>query len=329
MAKGNENSTSPSEAVIPMDAALTRGRSLWGDAFYRLYHDRSAVACFLVILVFAVIAIGGPIKFSHWDQLRDYDHSYEAPSWQYPLGTDVFGRSVLVKTLLGANTSLTVGLMSNIIAIPLGLVLGAIAGYYGGWIDDVIVWFYSTLSAIPGIILLVAIRFAFKDVVWSPDITLFGHTFRFFVMDLDQGLSGMYIALGVMGWIGTCRLVRAETLKLRELDYVLAARAVGSSSPMILLRHIVPNVLHLGIIQFSLGFVGAIFAEVTLSYLGLGVGAGVPSWGTMINEARMNLVVGRYWEIMAAVGSMFLLVLALNIFGDRLRDAFDPRLRMA
>ncbi len=330
MTQQSDNSTAQAQAAAP-EAPVIIGRSLWGDAFYRLRRDRSAVACFLVIMFFAAIAILGPHIYSNWAGQYDYANSYEAPSWQYPLGTDVLGRSVLQKTLLAANTSMTVGLMSNIIAIPLGMILGALAGYFGGWVDDVIVWLYNTLLAVPGIILLVAIKFAFKGVVLFKGLSvpLFGHTYRPLLMDLDQGLSGMYIALGVMGWIGTCRLVRAETMKIRELDYVLAARSVGSNSFMILFRHVLPNVLHLGIIQFSLGFIGAIGAEVTLSYLGLGVGAGVPSWGSMINEARMNLVVGRWWEISAAVGAVFLLVLALNIFGDRLRDAFDPRLRVA
>jgi peptide/nickel transport system permease protein len=203
--------------------------------------------------------------------------------------------------------------MANIIAVPLGMILGALAGYYGKWIDSVIVWVFSTLASIPGIILLISMRYAFKG------ITILG-------LDLT-GIHGLYIVLGVISWIGTCRLVRAETMKIRELDYVLAGQAIGTPGFIILLRHVIPNVLHLGIINFSLGFVGAIKAEVILSYLGLGVAVGTPSWGSMINSARMDLVVGRWWELTAAVGAMFLLVLAMNIFGDRLRDALDPKLR--
>ena len=142
-----------------------------------------------------------------------------------------------------------------------------------------------------------------------------------------SGIHGLYITLGVISWVGTCRLVRAETMKIRELDYVVAARAIGTPGFIILLRHVIPNVLHLGIISFSLGFVGAIKAEVMLSYLGLGVEVGTPSWGTMINAARMDLFMGRWWELTFAVAAMFFLVLALNIFGDRLRDALDPKLR--
>lgn len=257
-------------------------------------------------------ALNEPPSFLHWSTLR-------GQSWTNLMGTDWAGRSVLIKTILGAKVSLAVGLMANIISVPLGMMLGAIAGFYsgrffkGGILDDIIVWVFSTLASIPGIILLIAIKFAFK-----------GKTFL--GLDLD-GIHGLYIALGITSWIGICRLVRAETLKLRELDYVMAARASGRSSLGIMLGHIMPNVFHLGIISFSLGVVGAVQSEVILSYLGLGVAVGTPSWGTMINSARTDLLAGRWWELTAAVTAMFALVLSLNIFGDRLRDALDPRLK--
>jgi len=234
-----------------------------------------------------------------------------------PFGTDSFGRSIFQKTLLGASTSMSVGLMANVISIPIGMILGAIAGYYGKYIDDVIVWLYSTLSAIQGIIRLLAIKFAFDKIV------LFETSF--FEIDFG-GMAGICVALGIMSWIGTCRLVRAETMKLRNLDYIVAAKASGRRGPAILLRHIMPNLLHIGIINFSLGFVGAISSEVFLSFLGIGV-KNRPSWGTMIDSGKMDLVVGRYWQITAATGAMFIIILAWNIFGDRLRDALDPKLR--
>ncbi len=293
------------------------GRSLYSDAVRRLIRDKSAVVCFAVIVVYAVVAILAPLICRNYDTQYDYDNINAPPSARYLLGTDALGRSVMQKTLLGAHVSMTVAFMANIIAIPLGMVLGAVAGYYGKRIDDVIVWFYTTLASIPGLIRLIALKFAFSDKVLFPGTA--------FELNLD-GMAGLYIALGVMSWIGTCRLVRAETMKLRELDYILAARASGRGSFMILLRHILPNVSHIGIIQFSLGFVGAITAEVTLSFLGIGV-PDKPSWGKMIDAARMDLVVGRWWELVAAVTAIFVIILAWNIFGDRLRDALDPRLR--
>ncbi len=311
----------------PPEPAARSGRSLGADAFRRLRRDPGAVACFAVICLYALVAIVAPLVWGDWEGQYDYDNTQAAPSlkhlaspatWTHVLGTDEFGRSVLVKTFLGAHVSMTVGFMSNIIAVPLGMLLGAVAGYFGRWIDDAIVWLYTTLASIPGIISLIALKFAFQGRV------LFEGTWA--AIDLG-GLAGIYIALGLLSWIGTCRLVRAEVMKLRELDYVVAARAVGCGRLAILRRHVLPNILHLGIINFSLGFVGAVTAEVILSYLGLGVGGSTPSWGKMIDAARMDLVVGRWWELGAAVVAMFILVLALNIFGDRLRDALDPRLR--
>ena len=283
--------------------------------------------CLAVIVLYALMAIGASVYdavanlspddgIKSFSEMVDYDNKNQPPSfksWKLVLGTDWAGKSVLIKTILGAKVSMTVGFMANIIAVPLGMVLGAVAGYFGRWIDDVIVWLYTTLGSIPGIILLIALKYAFKGVS---------------VLGLDlTGIHGIYIALGVTGWIGMCRLIRAEVMKIRELDYVLAARAIGTRDAVILFRHVLPNVFHLGIIRFSLGFVGAVAAEVILSYLGIGVAVGTPSWGTMINSARMDLFVGRWWELSAAVGAMFMLVLALNIFGDRLRDALDPKLR--
>ncbi len=293
------------------------GRSLWSDAFRRLARDGAAMLCLAVIVLYAVVAIASPLLWPDWSEDVDFEHTNEAPSLSHPLGTDAFGRDVLVKTMLGANVSMSVGFFANIIAVPLGMILGALAGFYGRWVDDGIVWLFTTLAAIPGLIRLIAIKVAFEGKVLFED--------SFFEMDLG-GIAGIIIALGVMSWIGTCRLVRAETMKLRELDYVMAARASGRRGPGILVRHIVPNVAHIGIINFSLGFVGAIMAEVILSFLGLGV-MNKPSWGKMISEARMDLIVGRWWELAAAVGATFIIVLAWNIFGDRLRDALDPRLR--
>ena len=293
------------------------GRSLWADAARRIWRDHAAMVCLGIIVLYAAIAIAAGTVFPNWAEEVQYDLINRPPSAEYWLGTDEFGRSVYQKTLLGARVSMTVGFVSMIIAVPLGMVLGAIAGYYGGLVDDVIVWLFSTLAAIPGLIRVIAIKFAFQDTV----------LFRGSYCEMNLGgLSGIVLALAITGWIGTCRIVRAETLKIRELDYVLAARASGRRGLSIMLRHIIPNVLHIGIINFSLGFVGCIGAEVALSYLGLGV-IDRPSWGTMINAARMDLVVDRWWQLTAAGGAMFLLVLALNIFGDRLRDALDPRLR--
>jgi peptide/nickel transport system permease protein len=295
------------------------GRGLWSDAARKIRRDKAATACLAVICLYAAVAIISPWALPGWAGSFNYDNVNQPPSANYVLGTDGFGRSVMQETLLAANTSMTVAFMSNVIAVPLGMLLGAIAGYYGGWVDDAIVWLFTTLASIPGIIRLIAIKFAFTGKV------LFAGTW--FAVNLD-GMAGLYLALGVMSWVGTCRLVRAETMKIRQLDYCLAARSIGTGRFAILLRHVMPNVAHVGIINFSLGFQGAVTAEVILSYLGLGV-KDAPSWGRMVDAGKMDLVVGRWWELAAAVGATFIITLAWNIFGDRLRDALDPKLRNA
>jgi len=305
------------DAAETTAAAPRAGRSLWADARRRLVRDKAAVTCFVIICIYVLIAVISPIALADWKDSYNYDNINASPSWRHLLGTDEFGRSVLQKTLLGASTSMTVGFFANIIAVPLGMALGAIAGYYGRRVDELIVWLYTTMASVPGFVLLLALKFAFMGKTAFTGTRL--------QLDLD-GTPGIIIALAVMSWIGTCRLVRAETMKLKELDYVVAARATGRGNLAILFRHIVPNVLHIRIINFSLGFVGAISAEVFLSFLNLGP-PDAPSWGKMINAAKMDLVVGRWWEITAAAVAMFIIVLAWNIFGDRLRDALDPKLR--
>lgn len=300
-----------------MKTATMTGRSLWGNAAAKLRRDPVAVFCLAVIVAYTGIAVISPLVLSHWDASFNYELRNSPPSKRFLLGSDGLGRSVLQKTLLGAHVSMTVGFMANVIAIPLGLLLGAFAGYFGRRIDDLITWFYTTIASIPGIILLIALKFAFAD------RRLFGGTP--FELDLS-GMAGVYLALGLISWVSTCRLIRAETMKIKELDFVLAARAAGRSDIAILLRHVLPNVFHIAIINFSLGFVSAISAEVMLSFLNLGV-QNLPSWGKMINDARMDLVVGRWWELAASVSAMFVIVLAWNIFGDRLRDALDPKLK--
>ncbi|NQU76476.1 MAG: ABC transporter permease, partial [Planctomycetes bacterium] len=201
------------------------GRSLWADARRRLVRDRGALLCLGIIAVYALVAIGAAIydyaaelrpddRIVSFSEMVDYQSKNQPPSlrsWKHVLGTDWAGKSVLIKTILGTKVSMAVGLMANVIAVPLGMLLGAIAGYFGRRIDDAIVWLYTTLASIPGFILLVAMKYAFKGVT---------------VLGLDlTGIHGIYVSLGVISWIGTCRLVRAEVMKVRELDYVLAARA--------------------------------------------------------------------------------------------------------
>jgi ABC-type dipeptide/oligopeptide/nickel transport system permease subunit len=282
---------------------IEKSRSLWLDAWDRLKKDKIAVASLATVIVYSVIAILSGLGIIAADWAQEVGPSYAAPSSEYWLGTDIFGRSVLTKVIHGTQIAMSVGLISSFIAIPIGVVLGALAGYFGGWVDEVIVWFYTTFSSIPGIMLLMSIAFV-----------------------LGKGITTVYIALGLTSWVGLCRLIRGEVMKHKDREYVQAAGALGAGHGRKLFKHILPNVTHIIIIFTSLQFQIAIKSEVILSYLGLGV-SGQPSWGTMIDDAKMELARGVYWQLLGATIAMFFVVLAFNILGDALRDALDPKLK--
>jgi ABC-type dipeptide/oligopeptide/nickel transport system permease subunit len=268
--------------------------SLWLDAWYRLKKDKVAVASLCIVVVYSLIALLSALGLMAGDWANEVGPSYAAPfeNWDYILGTDIFGRSVLTKVIHGTQIAMSVGLISSFIAIPIGVTLGALAGYFGGWVDEVIVWFYTTFSSIPGIMLLMSIAFI----------------------------------LGLTSWVGLCRLIRGEVLKHKNREYVQAAGALGAGHGRKLFKHIIPNVSHIVIIYTSLQFQVAIKSEVILSYIGLGV-SGQPSWGTMIDDAKMELARGVWWQLAGATVAMFVVVLAFNILGDALRDALDPKLK--
>ncbi|MGD9109964.1 MAG: ABC transporter permease [Phycisphaerales bacterium] len=297
----------------------TKGRSLWQDGLRRLKRRKLAIVSFAVILVY--FGLAGFIylaEFLDWQVApirwsEEVDKQYQPPSEKNIFGTDIFGQSVWRKTLYGAKISITVALCASFISIFIGVPLGAVAGYFRGWVDEIIVWIYSTLSSIPYILLILAFAVVLRDK------TLFGYKLT--------GITSVYLAIGLTSWVGLCRLIRGEVIKHKERDYVLAAKSYGCSGRRIIFKHLIPNVFHLVIIDFSLRFVSFIHAEVILSFLGLGE-ATRPSWGAMINDARIELSRGVWWQMAAATIAIFFISLALNIFGDALRDCLDPKLRM-
>ena len=300
------------EATLTSDVSFGKGRSLWSDAWRRLLRRKLVVASLIIIAVFVLVAIGVYAGFIAGEWKEPVGAGYEGPSSEHGFGTDFMGRSVWRKTLYGAKISLTVAFLASLISICIGLPLGAIAGYFRGWVDDLIVWLFSTVNSIPSIVLILAFAYVLRGK------TIFGYELR--------GITVVYLVIGLTSWVGLCRLIRGEVIKHRNRDYVTAARAYGCSRTRIILRHIVPNVIHLVIINFSLRFVSFIHAEVILSFLGLGV-KGEPSWGVMIDDARQELYRGCWWQLAAATLAIGLISLALNIVGDALRDALDPKLR--
>ncbi len=277
--------------------------SLWKDAFKRLIQDKMALASLVVVVIYSLIAVMAATGLIASDWAKEVGASNLPPSAEHWFGTDIFGRDVLAKVLHGTQIAMSVGLFTSLIAIPIGVILGALAGYFGGWVDDFITWLYTTFSSIPNIMLLISIT-----------------------MILGKGLFAVYIALGATSWVTLCRLIRGEVMKHKEREYVQAAGAIGGGHFRKLFLHILPNVTHIVIINTSLQFQFAIKSEVILSYLGLGV-QGEPSWGTMIDDAKLELARGVWWQLVGATAAMFLVVLAFNLLGDALRDSLDPKLK--
>ena len=238
------------------------------------------------------------------------------------LGTDKVGEDVFYQTLKSIRTGLVIGTLTTLIMLPLAIVFGILAGFFRGWLDDGIQYLYTTLNSIPGVLLIAAS-------ILLVQVYMANHPqdFTSLIKRADLRLLFLCMILGVTNWTGLCRLLRAETLKLREMEYVLAARALGVRQHRILLRHILPNVMHIVIISVVLDFSSLVLAEAVLSYINIGVDPTTYSWGNMINGARLEMarepVV--WWSLAAAFMFMFALVLSANLFADTVRDAFDPR----
>ncbi len=237
-------------------------------------------------------------------------------------GTDKVGGDVFFQSLKSIRTGLLIGTLTTFITLPLALALGILAGYFRGWVDDVIQYIYTTLNSIPGVLLIAASMLLMQAYMARHE-----DEFASLALRADFRLLFLCMILGLTSWTGLCRLLRAETLKLREMEYVQAARALGTRQGNILLRHILPNVFHLVLISVALDFSSLVLAEAVLSYVNIGVDPTTESWGNMINSARLEMarepVV--WWSLSAAFVFMFALVLAANLFADAVRDAFDPR----
>ena len=222
-----------------------------------------------------------------------------------PFGADKWGHDVIKKTIKGGQTSIVVGLVAALLAVSLGTLFGAVSGYFGGAIDDLFNWFYSIFTSIPSILMILTVAAVLQQ----------------------KGVMTIVLILGLTGWTGPYRLIRAEYMKHKVREYVMAADAIGASHWRKMFSHILPNVSHVALVQVSILVVGFIKAEVILSFLGFGVPVGVVSWGSMLNEAQNELILGKWWQLTAAALAMALLVTAFSLLTDALRDALDPKLK--
>lgn len=288
---------------VTSGGASRRSESLWRKSFRRLRRNRAAMLGFAVILVLVFVAVFAPAIAPHPPNRQNPLASLQAPSSEYRLGTDQFGRDILSRLIYGTRVSLRVGLVAVGIAAVLGIPFGLIAGYYGGWVDMVISRVVDLMLAFPGILLALVI-----------------------VSIMGPSLFNVMIAVGVAASPNYARLVRGSVLSAKEQVYVESARAVGAYVRGILLRHILPNILAPVIVLATLGTAGAILSAAALSFLGLGAQPPTPEWGAMLSEGR-NYMRLAWWVTTFPGIAIMVTVLSVNLLGDGLRDALDVRIR--
>jgi peptide/nickel transport system permease protein len=267
--------------------------------------NRLALAGLAIVVLLVLVALLGPLVIP-WEQVtaQDLSNRLARPSAEHPFGLDQLGRDMLARIVYGARVSLQVGVSVVTVSAAVGTAVGALSGYYGGWVDRIVSGIiFNVFLAFPGVLLAIAI-----------------------VAFLGPSLFNLIAALCVIGWVSYARLIRGQVLKVRELDFVTASRALGADDARIVLRHILPNSIQPLIVQASLGMAGAVLAEATLSFLGLGVPEPIPSWGKMINESREVWFSAPHLFVVPGVMIM-LTVLSFNFLGDGLRDYLDPKLR--
>ncbi len=268
----------------------------------RLRRNRMAMVGAAIVLVMFLLAVAAPLLGRDPGAI-DIAGRLQPPGWLHPLGTDDLGRDVLTRILFGARISLLVGFVAVGIATVIGIALGALAGYYGRWVDTLLMRFVDIMLCFPTFFLILAV-----------------------IAFLDPSIWNIMIIIGLTGWMGVARLVRAEFLSLRERDFVLAARALGASDLRIIFRHILPNALSPVLVSATLGVAGAILTESALSFLGIGVQPPTPSWGNMLIAGKQTL--GTAWWLSVFPGLAILVtVLGYNLLGEGMRDALDPRIR--
>lgn len=269
----------------------------------RLLKNFAFTTGLILTVVLVICAVAAPLLSPHDPNVQDTSRRLEAPSKAHPLGLDDLGRDVLSRIVWGARISLGVGFSVVIIASFVGIALGSIAGYFGGAADTIVMRACDILLSFPGILLAIAL-----------------------VAVLGPSLRNVVLALAIIGWVGYARLVRGQVLKVREMEYVTAAKALGAKSPRVILKHVLPNVINPVIVMATLGLAGTILAEASLSFLGLGVQPPTPSWGAMLTAGRRYLGLANHLAIFPGAAIM-LAVMGLNFLGDGLIDALDPKYR--
>lgn len=273
------------------------------DAFRRLKKNKVSMFCLGVIILLVVIALLGTLICPHDPNAQDYTAILQHPSSKYWFGTDEYGRDIFSRILYGTRISLSIGIMTQVIASLIGVTLGAIAGYFGGWVDALISRIMEIFAAFPDLIFAAGIMFV-----------------------IGPGIKNVFIALALLSWVSTARLIRGQVLQLKEKEYVEACKASGGKPSRIIIKHLIPNCISTMIVLVTLGIPNAIMSEASLSFLGYGVQVPMPSWGSMISFAQSFISLTPLYSILPGIALM-ITVVAFNIFGDGLRDALDPKLK--
>ncbi len=297
---------------LPTTVELRRpARSLWKDAWYQFTRHRLAMAGLVTFLFLVVFTLVGPIVYSTPVNVIDFTVSLQGSSPAHPFGTDDLGRDILARAMIGGRISIAVGIIAVLIAITLGLFIGAIAGYFAK-LDSPLMRLTDLFLSLPILPLLLVIVYLFRDTLRAA----FGPELGIFLM--------IVTVIGILNWMPVARLVRASFLSLKQKEFVEAARAVGDSDSRIIMKHIIPNVLSPVLVAATIGVGGAILTESTLSFLGLGFPSDVTTWGRLLFDAKDYLDIAPHWAFFPGM-LIFLTVLSINYVGDGLRDALDPR----
>jgi peptide/nickel transport system permease protein len=301
-------------AAVPVEGLTLKQkpRSLWSDAWRQFRRHKLAMAGSVVILILVLMTVLGPVLWKTPIDTIDFAASKAPPSLKHPVGTNDLGQDLLARIIWGGRISLSVGVVAMLVSITVGVVVGALAGFFGGAADSILMRFTDLFLALPTLPLLLLVVYLFRDTMRAA----FGPILGVFLI--------IVLVIGGLNWMPTARLVRAEFLSVKQKEFVEAARAMGAQNGAIIVKHILPNVLSPVIVAASLGVGAAIIAESTLSFLGIGFEPDVPTWGRLLSESRDFLDIA-WWMAVGPGMMIFLTVLSINFIGDGLRDALDPR----
>ena len=312
------------ERAADLNVLVRKQRSLWQDAWYRLLRNRAAVAGMVVVILFMLIAVAVPFITAAGllkdPILQDTKNSLMEPLWtqskythpSYPLGSDQLGRDIWTRLLWSTQISMLVGFVPVAIIFLMGVSIGLAAGYYGGWVDQILMRITDVIYAFPDLLFLFIIMATLRNPA---------------VGDIQGGLFLIFVAIAIVNWVGMARLVRGQVLSLKEREFVEAARSIGAPARRIMSRHLFPNLLAPVIVSVAFSIPSAMLAEATLSFFGIGIKPPTPSWGVMINEG-FTVFSTTAWPVLLPALCISIVMLAFTFLGDGLRDALDPRMKL-